>query len=347
MSFASQLQSILQKLLINDADRAPYTADAISICNELMDDLKKEDDHFRKAFDGLSLSGSYLDRVKLKTPDEFDMHLKLKLPFQVTPVRDSQRSGFVFLRYTGGSHPAVVDGYVNRKSLQDWIRNAFHKVFESYNQIKKGGETYKLTYTLQGHGCSHTIEAQSPSKFISFDFVPVFEFTHSQWPLPDPASVSHNVRQNWNWFAVPQQKRPADDRTFMVCAPHWEREMMKGNYNLKNILRLMKGMRDKHIREMPHLSSYMLKTVILLQLEKRPDTYWQKDLATLFVDMWTRLVQHFRDNNLPFFLAHDCNHFDRLKRDDFLKCKETAEILYHKINLTRNESKFYLDQLFF
>jgi len=57
MSFASQLQDILQKLLIQDADRAPYTADAIAICNELMDDLKKEDYHFRRAFDGLSLSG--------------------------------------------------------------------------------------------------------------------------------------------------------------------------------------------------------------------------------------------------------------------------------------------------
>ncbi|XP_034481013.1 uncharacterized protein LOC117786757 [Drosophila innubila] len=222
------------------------------------------------------------------------------------------------------------------------------QVFGTYNQVTIIGEKYKLNYELEGYGCSHTIVAKSPSKTISFDFVPVFEFTYSQWPLPDPASVSHNVRQCWNWFAVPQQKRPADDRTFMVCAPHWEREMMKGNYNLKNILRLMKGMRDKHIREMPHLSSYMLKTVILLQLEKRPDTYWQKDLATLFVEMWTYLLLHFRDNNLPFFLAEDCNHFDRLKPYDYQKCKDTVGLLFLKIvSLSKQPSSYDVIQLFF
>lgn len=57
MSLASQLQGVLEKLLINDEDRAPYTEVATDICNQLMEDLQEEDDYFRDAFDGLSLSG--------------------------------------------------------------------------------------------------------------------------------------------------------------------------------------------------------------------------------------------------------------------------------------------------
>ncbi|KAL7732300.1 hypothetical protein ACLKA6_018526 [Drosophila palustris] len=288
MSLASQLQGVLEKLLINDADRATYTAKAIELCNTLMNDLKSVDAHFRAAFDGLGLSGSYLDRVKLRTPDEFDMHVKLKLPFKVTPVKDTQRAGFVFLRAEGGeSHPAVVDGFVNRKSLQDWLRQAFHKIFEMYRNRQITGPYYTVRYEQEGYGCAHTIVAENSSKtmYISFDFVPAFEFSYNQWPLPPPSSVSQHVRQYWNWFAVPQQKKPADDRTFMVCAPHWEREMMKGNNNLKNTLRLMKAFRDRHIRDLPHLSSYMLKTVILLQLEKRSEAFWQQDLTTLLIEI--------------------------------------------------------------
>lgn len=104
-------------------------------------------------------------------------------------------SRFSLFALCRGFHPAVVNGYVNRKALQDWLRNAFRRVFNNFNQIQFliEGERYTLTYTLQGFGCAHTVEVKSSSKFISFDFVPVFEFTYRQWPLPDPHSVRSNL----------------------------------------------------------------------------------------------------------------------------------------------------------
>lgn len=284
----------------------------------------------------------------MKTPDEFDMHVKLNLPFEVVPIRDPQRDGFVFLKVPGrNSHPAVAiytNGcYIDRESMQSWIREAFKKVFTSYDRLRVNNEWYDLEYVNCGFGCAHTIVATSSSRTISFDFVPAFEYTNSSWPLPAP-DVDLNVRKSFNWFAIPQQKSPADDRTFMVCAPHWEREMMSDKQNLKNVIRLMKAMRDTHNQGLPHLSSYMLKTVILLQLKHRSNSYWQQDLGTLYTDMWKKLDEYFRAGNLPFFLAPGCNHFDRMKPIDFNKCKTTVAELNRKLQNIRYVSE--LEKLF-
>lgn len=283
-----------------------------------------------------------MDGLKLKTPDEFDMHIKLKFPFEVVPRKDQLRNGFVVLCVpSGNNHPAVVRynsgiSYIDRIEMQSWLREAFMNLFRSYSSIRVGNELYKLEYQKCGFGCSHTILATSPSRTISFDFVPVFEYSYADWPLQAPEQVDRNVRENISWFAVPQQKRPSDDRTFMVCAPHWEREMMKDKKNFKNVVRLMKAMRDTHYRDLPHLSSYMLKTVVLLQLKKKPNYYWEQDLGTLFLDMWMKLVEHFNITNLPFYLAPGCNHFDRMNQQDFDKCKTTVLNLYKQIKEARS-----------
>lgn len=60
MNLASHLNDILSEILIKDKDRAPYLSDAEKICNHLMMDLQKADSDFRKAFNGLSLSGKRL-----------------------------------------------------------------------------------------------------------------------------------------------------------------------------------------------------------------------------------------------------------------------------------------------
>lgn len=65
MSLGATLNDILKDILIKDEDRAPYTFDAQKLCNELMEDLQKTDSDFRKAFNGLSLSGKSLTLVFL------------------------------------------------------------------------------------------------------------------------------------------------------------------------------------------------------------------------------------------------------------------------------------------
>jgi len=283
--------------------------------------------------------GSYLDRVKLNVPDEFDMHMILEFPLSITPKPID--SGFIYLE--AGS-VVTQPQRVNRAKLQDWLRDALHKVFRSKPTLTTtGGRIYKLSYTLEGYGCAHTILATSGSRSISFDLVPAIEFTGRQWPLNIPP-VSAEVRKNWPWFAIPQKKKGKSKTTFMVCAPHWEREMMKDSQNLKNVLRLMKGLRDAHARQLPHLSSYMLKTVLLHRIET---VDWEKDLGILLVEMWSHLVDHLRAGRLEFFLDKDHNVFKRMNQGEIRKCLLYSENLLQKLRFAQvNASYMHLAQLF-
>ncbi|BFF98960.1 uncharacterized protein DMAD_06979 [Drosophila madeirensis] len=346
MSLAQELQYILDNLRISDSDRASYTTDAVDIQNYVIEKLKLEDDSFRRAFGGLSLAGSYLDRVKLKTPDEFDLHMVLKLPFPITPQKDEK--GFVFLYAIDNHHPIVTDNYINRKELQDWLRDAFDKVFDSELRIRcKSGEVYKIMYTAKGYGCAHTIEAEGKNRNISFDLVPAFEFTWAQWPLGNPGLYNSRKKKirNFPWFAVPQSKPGSkDDRTFMACAPHWERQITMDLNNFKNVLRLMKGLRDAHADDFPHLSSYMLKTVLLQQLGK---VNWYTDLATLFMKMWNCLIECLLNGRLEFILAKEQNIFDRMSLGERHKCYSTASKLLSELRYALQNGNYdAISQLF-
>ncbi|XP_016965181.1 cyclic GMP-AMP synthase-like protein [Drosophila biarmipes] len=341
MSFAQNMQTVLEKLLIPDKLRAEYTKDAEEIQNYVIDELKRVDDKFADVFDGLSLGGSYLDRVKLDVPDEFDMHMKLDFGFDITPKPID--SGFIYLE---ADCVVLQPQRVHRVRLQEWLRVAFHKVFKSTQTLAtSAGRVYQLSYTNEGYGCAHTIVANSGSRSISFDLVPAIEFTGRQWPLASPP-VSAEVRKNWNWFAIPQQKKGKNrsKTTFMVCAPHWEREMMKDSDNLKNVLRLMKGLRDAHARQLPHLSSYMLKTVLLHRIET---VDWERDLGTLLVEMWSHLVNHLRAGRLEFFLDKDHNVFSRMNQGEIKKCLLYSENLLQKLRLAQiNGSYMHLANIF-
>ncbi|XP_017073924.1 LOW QUALITY PROTEIN: cyclic GMP-AMP synthase [Drosophila eugracilis] len=341
MSFSKHLQTILEELLIPDNKRSEYTKDAEEIQNYVIEELKRVDIHtFCQVFNGLSLGGSYFDRIKLNVPDEFDLHMKLKFPFDIIPR--PIYSGFIYLEGN-----LVVAGIqrIHRVHLQDWLRNAFNKVFKTdITFTSNSGRVYKLKYTLQGYGCAHTIEAVSGSHSISFDMVPAFEFSGRHWPLAVPP-VPAEVRENWPWFAIPQKMPKNKSRTtFMVCAPQWEREIMKDSDNLKNVLRLMKGLRDAHARNLPHLSSYMLKTVVLHRIAS---VDWQRDLGTLFVEMWSHLVDHLRAGRLEFFLAKDHNIFNRMNSGEIKKCLKASENLLQKLrNAQLNVRYFDLAELF-
>lgn len=278
-----------------------------------------------------------MDRLKLYTPDEFDLHMKLKFPFHIIPKRDNLRAGFVFL-YTSDAigHPILENSLVNHKRLQSWLRGLFNRVLHNEcKTIRVDDENYTLQYELQGYGCAHTIVASSYARTISFDLVPAFEFSYKDWPLDDPP-VTKQVRIDWPWFAIPQTKAPSDDRSFMVCAPHWEREMMKNKYNLKNTLRLMKAMRDVHKDQLPHLSSYMLKTVILLELPNATAQLWQQDEGKTLVSMWSKLLEYFQRANLPYFLAPNCNHFDRMNVKEFNACRLAVDQLLTRLTRLAN-----------
>ncbi|KAH8288783.1 hypothetical protein KR054_009559, partial [Drosophila jambulina] len=319
MSFTEHLQKKLTKFKISDNDHKEYTNDAEALINHVFRELRAKDSTFDDVFDSLSLCGNYLDQVKLDVPDEFDLHMKLKFPFKITPKAED--SGFVSL--CAEFDPMSMKFNIQGSTLQDWLHWVFKKVFSSDVSLSVSGKKYTFSYRMGTYGCAHTIKAVSKSRTLSIDLVPAFELTGSQWPFADPP-VPASGRTAYPWLATALLGPTEGGKSFIVSAPLWENAVIKDNHKLKDVLRLMKGLRDANKKNLPELSSYMMKTVLL---HRAATVDWGRDLGDLFVEMWGHLVEHLRTGKLEVFLTKKGDLFSRMQPSSLKKCLATAEVL--------------------
>lgn len=238
-----------------------------------------------------------MDRLKIDLPDEFDINLVLSLPFKLKPEALSDLKGFLKLKAidpSGYFKDEIVnkEGYIDRFLLQAWFRKVITKIIPNEGiDINVESRTYHVEYPSHERGLSvaHTLVATCGKKRkISFDFVPSFEFSYEECPT----HLAPKLEQiNKNWFAVPrgQKKSVHNQYSFILAAPHLEREAMKDKKNLKNALRLMKALRDAN--NMTYLPSYVLKAVFMYELKKEPSNeFWQKPIGELFIIVCITLV---------------------------------------------------------
>ncbi|KAH8340774.1 hypothetical protein KR059_006716 [Drosophila kikkawai] len=332
MSFTEILKQKLMNLEISSKDHTVYTEDADALLNHVIEELKEEDPSFAEVFVGLSLCGNYLDHVKLDVPDEFDLHLKLKFPFKVTPK--SNNSEFVSL--CAEFEPMSLKFDIEGAALQDWLHCVFKKVFSSDLILTCYGNKYTLSYRMGTYGCAHTIKAVSKDRAFSIDLVPAFEFTGSQWPFTDPP-VPQNVRNAYPWLATALLGLNETGKSFIASAPMWENALIKDNHKLKDVLRLMKGLRDAKRKQLPELSSYMMKTVLL---HRAATVDWGRDLGDLLVEMWGHLVIHLRNGKVEVFLTRNGNLLSQMHPERRKVCLVTAENLLKSLR----EAKLVVDK---
>lgn len=276
-TFGTGIEYALRKLSFPDNTRATFASDAQIIENAFINEISRYDPMLRDAFHGLSVGGSYFDDIRIKLPDEFDMHVKMRFNCDLEPITVPDHPGFIMLRASDGPSQCVRrfnnEGFfVNRQSLQSWFRDNISHAMPDLQSIRcEQGRIYSLNYTAHGYGVAHTLvatERRDCRRMISFDFVPVFEFSADEWPkgLAKPRNAG------LNWFAVPCKYRgepdeEQDPRSFILCAPYWERLVLQKKQNLKDSLRLMKGLRNAN--EMPGLVSYFLKSVYLNNVKSK------------------------------------------------------------------------------
>ncbi|KAM8710705.1 hypothetical protein ACLKA7_017345 [Drosophila subpalustris] len=350
-TFGEGIEYALKKIAFPENTRKTFNEDAQMLENAFINEISSYDEMFRAAFQGLSLGGSYLDGIKIDLPDEFDMHVKIQLPCTLVPVTVPKRPGFMFLRASTGDSPCVKhfdnEGhFISRLAVQNWFRSSITAVMPQLQRIRcKDGRVYSLTYTAHGTGVAHTLlatEQRNPRRKIWFDFVPVFEFAPNEWPR----DLKRPKNDGRNWFAVPRKyDKPAtpDPRSFVPCAPHWERLVLHKKQNLKDSLRLMKALRNAN--ELSGLVSYFLKSIYLHEVEKGT-TNWNQAPGRILIRMLINLLHAVRLNNLPFFLAPDHNNLDKLSD----KCRREYVRILNKIvkKLIRRRDANYLtkDDLF-
>ncbi|KAH8363098.1 hypothetical protein KR084_005322 [Drosophila pseudotakahashii] len=275
-TFGEGIEFVLDNISIDPEDRQTFKEDAQQIENEFIQAISRRDSYFASAFRGLSLTGSNLDNVKINLPDEFDMLTTIQLPCNVEPVPLIGQRNYVLLRVEGHRIPMHLvnqqghDYFISRRKVQAWFRDNVNEVMPEIKYIHcGGGRTYELKNITGGH-VAHTIKAtclSDPGRKICFDFVPAFRFLASEWLRVFP----QHRNDDRSWYAVPCKIRnadvPDDPLSFVVCAPHWERMVLKKKQNLKDGFRLMKALRDAN--DMPMIFSYTIKSLFLNATKKK------------------------------------------------------------------------------
>ncbi|KAI8036240.1 cyclic GMP-AMP synthase-like receptor 1 [Drosophila gunungcola] len=258
-----------------------------------------------KLLKGYTLGGGYGDNLKVSMPDEFDLVIHLVFPEndKIIVKADRAKPGNVILDMSkvmetilNQEHNKAVfellRKIVNAKNelledkLQSWLQGVMTQALKRMGkQIEVGGVVSPLCYKKCGP--AHTIFVKGRYEY-SVDFVPAIKLSAAQTVLA-PEQRRH-FGNTPHWDAIPKPMKPAKNNNVSFRASYYdaERRLLHGKNNLKNAIRLLKQHRNTK-NNMGNLKSYYIKTLFLWEVTRRDDSYWQKPLKELLIEMLGKL----------------------------------------------------------
>ncbi|KAK3921360.1 Cyclic GMP-AMP synthase, partial [Frankliniella fusca] len=337
------LQYVNKKYIsLNDFDHRVYAEHLTTVLKELVQLMKNKDALFNKLYVKEHFAGSYPDGLKIGKPEEYDMNLIIKLPVDHSKLKfETDTPSFIMIKgeevFCGEpslppefSRWVDAEGYLLQTKFREWMEGVLTKAFDGlpYHECAEGNtrclkvekqkgeeQEYKIRYKKSGPAI--TVKVTTPdNKLIDVDLVPAFQFGHPIWPesvLPLPKSCNKK-----SWMAIPKPKKlkegeepkPNDAREWRMSFLDQERELLSGTGTVKPTIKLLKKLRDaSNIK----LSSYAIKTVILMEMSVRESEFWKNRGTYLFLYMLHRLAEKIKTGHIPFYWD---------ERDDLLKMND-------------------------
>ncbi|KAL6099394.1 uncharacterized protein ACO6RY_01225 [Pungitius sinensis] len=322
---------------------------AAEMVNDFRDNLLKflrlnSDQPFKSA--EFLNSGSYFEKVKIHSPDEFDMMLKLQVGPRIitTELDDGLFYQIHLARPTQGPIRAFV--------LEGERTLSSSKILsEMYCLVRKFLKTYKvpdsdflwmvnrkLPYS-PAVTLSLSRKDASSVEFISVDLVPALEV--QSWPAavrsgPDVDNwLGKKVRQEMKslpCFYVPKRLKGQNSEeakeSWRISFSHIEKKLIRSHGNKKTccesnttkccrkqcymlLKSLIEGLKLRFPKELDQLCSYHGKTVFLHTMCIRfDDAMWTpQQLPACFLNLLSAMEGHARVGLLPHFFVPDCNMF--------------------------------------
>ena len=312
------------------------------VTRTFLNQMKAVDSLFRSLFQEVFFTGSFYDGLRIGEATEFDLNIVLRLPFCLNDLKvcnvDSQDvedynvdvvPGYAFLcseksfnEMLHPNHPRYFDYqglnrffehrstgiifgryyYVIRpKSVLHWFEGVIAKALnqliydnkswldsffnrEVYLNSGVPGEDRDITVTALKSGPAFTLVIESKADLeIHVDLVPVFEF--------------------YGTFLVPKLSNDFPD-LWRLSYPKQERQIIHDQSCAKKVIKLLKRFRDMQGAPWVKLSSYYLKTLVMLELK---DTWHEKDLGDLFIQVLYKLRECLVEGKIPFYFDPRCN----------------------------------------
>ncbi|XP_046811156.1 uncharacterized protein LOC111678137 [Lucilia cuprina] len=343
-TFNDHLQEIHNKISIKDDDRRPYTEMYDNVRNWLMKEMCNADPVFKEIYKGTTLFGSYLNRVRIVTPSEFDVFILLDLPFDFNVTTHPERPGFVQIssdkwkcydtssknkkKFRGMFRQHTIKG-LNRNKLQRWIMGIIEHVLS--HAPMPAGYNIKHTRCLVAQNI-YVQEKQWPYKTISIDFVPAIIMPEEYMKPLVRKRVCVKPKYYKTFLAIPKPLMgcgPKGSRrlTFQLVNPTAECDIIWNKQNLKVVYRLLKSLRNQY--GLNRLKSYFLTAVFLQQVNKCTDKFWQQSIGDIFIFILDKLIVYFDQANMPYYWVSGFNLLSILKPEEIT---EYADILTEVYN---------------
>ncbi|GFG30921.1 hypothetical protein Cfor_03236, partial [Coptotermes formosanus] len=268
----------------------------------------KEDEVFKAVYAQLCFQGSSYEKLRVGSPDEFDINLELRLPvnYAELKVEASQTiPGFARIKLgavTGKKGEQVqktvedwidVSRYLLRGKILNWLQSRVDKVlpkirFEFLQEIKRARNGPAITLKIK----------VTDGRELCVDLVPCLVFDGENLPariLKRLDGLPYEIAQYLTWSVVPKGPKEIADCKQCVddengsCEREWrmsfyeyEKSLMNGLDGMKPTIKLLKVIRDRWGRT--NVSSYYIKTVFLWEIYEKGNEFWRKkDRGYLFI----------------------------------------------------------------
>lgn len=273
----------------------------------LLDIMQEKDRDFNRLFQKLYYTGSFYENLRISDPNEFDINLILKLPFN-PGERYLKNVGGVksYMKYKLNTSPENNEVLWENEDLLDTlfegaylspvkVRRWIQAVVDRAKPFVSKPDGVRAIF-MSASGPAKTIVLQTDFGYdIDIDLVPVIQFTFPEWPTGARKSMlnTFDVKiEDQFWFLVPKEFHTAGTNVNPVDAkllwrihfPEIEKKIIHNRGQVKPLIRLLKALRNNegwHI-----LASYYLKTVVLWLVEENPSPdYWKEG------NIYVRLIE--------------------------------------------------------
>lgn len=289
---------------------------------------------FGALYEDVFFTGSFYDGLRIGEASEFDLNIVIDLPFwnadltlvkadspeashfSVTPGFGVYYSDKSFNELMPCSHPRYLEyknikqffkqELVSRKYKYVLMPDKFRSWFESVlnktrnnvinkntswlgrrlygEQIKSGVAGVNMTFTIHKAGPAFTLHIETTSNLkIDVDLVPVFK-CFSAFLVPKP---SEGNKLLWR-----------------LSYPRDETKIIFGQSCAKKVIKLLKRFRDMQGAPWKKLSSYYLKTVIMLEITH---SWHDRCIDKVFIGCLRELLSCLEARNIPFYFDHSFN----------------------------------------
>ncbi|XP_059061405.1 cyclic GMP-AMP synthase-like receptor [Achroia grisella] len=313
-----------------------------NIISSIHKNMKAVDPYFERYSSTIQATGSHSDRVRINKPDEFDMDVIIKLPFNKNEdpldpsnsdiILEPSCNGFVQIKMGRQCQRILeldecnktiikwtdADHYILQNKFKDWFKGVLHKALNKFNNhgnykyVTIDGIQYIIRTSESGPAI--TLKISNDNKFkLDVDLVPALQFPEERWPInSDYRDIPAGCSVQIGWMVVPKPSKCGNiSRSWRLALCNQEKKLIYNTCNLRKTLQLLKKLRDaQKMNEV--IMSYYIKTLFFWEIvqQKSNETFWDQPVSKLFIIMVKKFQQALANGNIPYFWNENHNLID-------------------------------------